>query len=112
LGKHDGIRGKWYREAWAALSAELGPMTGLRRLEAGRVCVAWVNLRASTQALEDARRGRAPKTRQIARLARRQGLDDATYGQALGQLRALVGAKKAAPTPADLVARLRAGGGR
>lgn len=114
LGKHDSIRGKWYRECWAALIAELGPIEGLRRLEAGRVCITWVNPRASTQALEDARRRRKPWNKVIACLARRQGIDDGAYGQALEHLRHLVGAKRPpanALRPDGAVAREHGGQG-
>jgi hypothetical protein len=118
LGKHDGIRGKWYRECWVALIAEYGSLAGLRRLEAGRVCVAWVQLRTATAALEDARRaavegrGRRPGPRDLERLARRQGLADATYSQALDKLGAICAPQSKVTTPADLVERLRTRGAR
>jgi hypothetical protein len=89
LGNHQGRRGKWYREVWTALQAEFGHLDGLRRLEAGRVALAWVQLRVATEAMEDARRravtglGRRPGPRDLERLARRQGLADASYSQAL-----------------------------
>jgi hypothetical protein len=100
LGKHDGVRGRWYREAWRALVADHGPLSGLARLEAGRTAVAWVQYRAATVALEDARRqreagrGRRPSPRLIERLARRQGLADQSYSAALDKLRALVVARQ------------------
>ena len=96
LGRHDGVRGRWFRHAWTALVAEYGPFTGLARLEAGRVALAWVNLEAATEALEAARRareegrGRRPSPHAIERLYRRQGLADQSYSQALTQLRALI----------------------
>lgn len=95
LGDHGGHRGRWYGEAWRALRQEFGELTGLVRLEAGRVCVAWVQYRAATLALEAARRarergtGRRPGAREIERLARRQGLADQSYAQALDKLREL-----------------------
>jgi hypothetical protein len=117
LGKHDGLRGKWYRECWAALLAEFGALEGLRRLEGGRVAVAWVQLRQATAALEEARRGasegrgRRPGARDLERLARRQGLADASYSQALDKLTVLCQPHRKTPTPADLVERLRARSG-
>jgi len=100
LGNHHGTPGLWYSECWAALS-ELAPLTGLLRLEAGRVCVAWVQFRAATEALQLARRvrkdgkGRRPGGRDIERLARRQGLADGSYSQALDRFRGLVGSHPA-----------------
>lgn len=97
LGKHDGVRGQWYREAWRALVGEFGPFTALQRLEAGRVAVAWVQVRVATAALEEARwlrsegHGRRPSVRDLERLARRRALEDGSYGQALDRLRQLCG---------------------
>ena len=118
LGNHHGQVGKWYGECWAALG-ELAPLTGLLRLEAGRVCVCWVQFRVATEALEDARRkqrtgtGRRPGGRNLERLARRQGLSDGTFSQALAQFRDLVDRtqRRPAATPADVMRRLRAGAG-
>jgi hypothetical protein len=90
LGRHDGVDGRAYRRAWAALVAEYGqPAPGsLVRLEMGRAAVAWVNLQASTHALAAARRRRRrPSARDLERLRRRHGLDDLTYSGALGRLR-------------------------
>jgi hypothetical protein len=106
LGLHGGVRGRWYRECWAALLTEYGPLDGLPRLEAGRVCVEWVQLRTATAALEDARRravegrGRRPGPRELERLARRAGLADASYGQGLDKLAALCAARKQRPVSA------------
>jgi hypothetical protein len=103
LGKHDGAHGRWYHQCWVALLAEYGPLDGLRRLEAGRVALAWVLLRAATEALEGLRRrvvtgrGRRPGHRELERLARRQGLADATYGQALDKLAARCADRKQRP---------------
>jgi hypothetical protein len=96
LGRHDGARGRAYRRAFNALAAEFDLGSALARLEAGRVAVAWCNLEAATEALEAARqsresgKGRRPSPREIERLARRQGLANADYSQALVQLRELV----------------------
>lgn len=115
LGKHDGMPGKWYREAWLALVGEMGPFTPLQRLEAGRVAVLWVQVRTTTEALQAAHRqrregkGRRPSPREIERLSRRQGLADASYSQALERLKELTAATPRKPMPADVVARLRAG---
>ena len=93
LGRHDGPRGRAYRRAYNALAAEFDLGSALARLEAGRVAVAWVNLEASSESLEAARRareegrGRRPSPRAIERLARRQGLANADYAQALAALR-------------------------
>jgi hypothetical protein len=95
LGRHDGQRGRWYREAWRALLAEFGDLGGLRRLEAGRVALAWVEVRAAAVALEDARRardaglGRRPSAAELRAMTKRLGLADGTYSQALDKLRAM-----------------------
>ncbi len=99
LGKHNTVRGRWYSESWASLVQEFGPLTGLARLEAGRVAVAWVNVRAATAALEVARlarereTGRRPSSRDLERFSRRQGLAHATYSAALDKLREMVNGK-------------------
>jgi hypothetical protein len=112
LGRHDGLAGRAYRRAFAALDAEWGPFTSpLLRLEAGRVAAAWVNLEAATRALATARRdrergkGRRPSLIQIERLSRRQGLADASYSQALDKLRALIADRRPTrpTTAADLL---------
>jgi hypothetical protein len=96
LGRHDGAAGHVYRREWAALREAYDLNPPLARLLAGRVCVAAVNLSASTAALVDARRalaresGRRPSGRDLERLARRQGLAEGSYHQALDRLRALV----------------------
>jgi len=112
LGVHDGVHGRWYRECWAALSAEYGQFAGLGRLEAGRVCLAWCQLRATTTALVDGQRarqkraGKPPSVRQLERLAKRAGLADSTYSQALDKLRALMGG--ASSSVAAALRRVRA----
>lgn len=96
LGKHDGASGRAFRRVFDALAHEFALSTPLARLEASRVAVAWVNLEAATVALEVARharangRGRRPGSREIERAARRQGLADTSYSQALDKLRELV----------------------
>jgi hypothetical protein len=115
LGSHSGARGRAYRRAFNALVAEFDLASALARLEAGRVAVAWVNLEASSESLEAARRareegrGRRPSPRTIERLARRQGLADQSYAQALAALRELVGAQRPPAPIADLVARQQRG---
>ncbi len=96
LGHHDGRDGRVYRRAYDALEAEFGPFSSqLQRNEAGRVAAAWLNLELSTQALAEARRvrergrGRRPSAQAIERLARRQGLADQSYAQAVVHLREL-----------------------
>jgi hypothetical protein len=96
LGAHDGIEGRAYRRAYSALEGEFGPFSALGRLEAGRVAALHVQLQAATAAFMQAQRarrlgrGRRPNVQAIERLARRQGLADQSYSQALGQLRELV----------------------
>ena len=113
LGRHDGARGRAYRRAFNALAEEFDLTSPLAKLEAGRVAVAWVNLEASSESLELARkareagRGRRPSSRTLERLARRQGLADQSYAAALDKLRELVGAHRQPATIADLVTRQR-----
>ena len=100
LGRHDGREGAAYHRAYVALQADLGPFSPLSRLEAGRVAVAWVQLEATTRALVDAQRlrrlgrGRRPSAAAVERLARRQGLADNSYAQALERLRQLTSTKR------------------
>ncbi len=102
LGYHGGAPGRAYGRAYKALAAEYGPFERgtLLALEAGRVAAAWVNLEAATVALTEARRsrvtgkGRRPNERAIERLARRQGLADQSYSQALDRLREMATATK------------------
>lgn len=110
LGRHDGRDGRAYYRCFAALEADLGPFTSaLVRFEAGRTAVAMVNLTLATEALTAARRardrgkGRRPGPRELERLARRQGLADTSYSQALDRLRELVATRRG---PADLARRL------
>jgi hypothetical protein len=112
LGKHDGTRGRAFRRSYAALAERFDLSSRLAKLEAGRVAVAWVNLEDATQALEAARRELEGKRRErgaargLERLARRQGLADASYSQALDKLRELVGPQR------RLLGALHAGGER
>jgi hypothetical protein len=111
LGKHGGRDGRAYRRAYDALLLEYGPFDRpLLRLEAGRVSVAWMNVEIATRALVTARRarergrGRRPSVQAVERLAKRQGLADASYSQALDKLRELVQANGRGPRPlAELV---------
>jgi hypothetical protein len=113
LGNHGGAEGAAYRRAYDALEEEYGPFSALGRLEAGRVAVAYVQLQATTRALvaeQQKRRrgkGRRPNAQQIERLARRQGLADNSYAQALARLQAMA---LAGPRSADdFAARVRQG---
>jgi hypothetical protein len=106
-----GSKGFTFRRCYDALAEELGLFTRLQALEASRVAVAWVNFEAASRALAAARharmngRGRRPNVQAIERLARRQGLADQSYAQALAALRELVGTRRAPAPIADLVAR-------
>jgi hypothetical protein len=88
LGSHGGVAGRAFRRAYDALAEEFDLSTRLARLEASRVAALWVNLEASTRALEAVRlarengRGQRPTVRDVERAARRQGLDDSSYSQA------------------------------
>lgn len=115
LGNHGGARGRAFRRAFDALAEEFDLATKLARLEASRVSAAWANLEASTQALEAARAaretgtGRRPSTRDVERLARRQGLDDSSYAAALTRLETVAKRRSATPsTIAELAAARRA----
>lgn len=104
LGRHDGAEGARFRRAWRALVAEYGqPARGsLLALEMGRVAVAYSNLLAASEALATVRRaratgrGRRPSERSVERCARRQGLADASYSQAIDKLGLMVAAVRAA----------------
>ena len=112
LSRHDGAEGREYRRAYDALAEEFDLRTPLLRLEAGRVAVAWCQLVATTKALSVAQRerrvgrGRRPGGREIERLARRQGLADGSYSQALDKLRGLASTRKL-PTLADAIRQRR-----
>jgi hypothetical protein len=111
LGRHDGARGRAYRRAYSALEAEFDLTSPLAKLEAGRVSLNWCHLQTATESLEAARRareegrGRRPSPRTIERLARRQGLANADFSQALAALRELVGTQCPPASIADLVTR-------
>jgi hypothetical protein len=98
--------------------AELGPFSPLQRLEAGRVAVLWVQLRAALEAWHTAQqaresgRGRRPNAAAVEKLARRAGLSDQSYAQALAALRELVGTQRKPASIADLVARQQPHRGR
>ena len=111
LGNHAGAQGFTFRRAFDALSEELGPFSKLQALEASRVAVAWANFQAASRALAAARharmhgKGRRPSGQAIEKLARRQGLANGDYSQALAALRELVGTRRTPAPIADLVAR-------
>jgi hypothetical protein len=108
LGDHSRLSGKVFRRCYDALGEEFDLSSRLLQLEASRVALAWVNLDAASQALETIRRaretgkGQRPTTRDVERAARRQGLADTSYSQALSQLRSLAGPRK----PLDLAEAL------
>lgn len=96
LDRHDGAEGRSYDAAYAALEEGLGPFrTRLLRFEAGRTAITRLNLEATTRALTAARRarergrGRRPSVQAVERLAKRQGLADQTYSQAIARLEEL-----------------------
>jgi len=101
LGKHGGLDGVAFRRCWDAIAARFPLDTPLVKLEASRVCAAWVNVEASTRALAEARRRHAP-AREVEQRARRQGLDDGSYQVALGRLESMVASRP----PLDLAARV------
>jgi hypothetical protein len=110
LDNHNSVEGRIYRQGYRLLAQDLGPFeTPLLRAEAGRVAVHFVNLQVATRAIMAARRerrvgrGRRPSARDLERLSRRQALADASYGQALEKLRALVQATR---PKMDLASRL------
>ena len=117
LGRHDGPSGRAYRRGYDALEADLGSFASeLVRFEAGRVAVAMLNLETAIRALAAARRaresgkGRRPGPRDLERLARRQGLADATYSQALDKLRELARGNSHGRPVFDPVAEILGGG--
>jgi len=95
LVHHHGFAGKAFSRCYVALLEEYPQIqtSKLARLETSRVALAWVNLQLSTHALDEARwkrahgRGQRPSTRDLERCARRQGLADGSYSQALDSLR-------------------------
>jgi hypothetical protein len=114
-GRHDGLAGRAFRRSYDALAEEFDLSSPLARLEASRVAAAWVNVAASTRALEVARRarangrGRRPGSRDLERASRRQGLGDASYSQALARLRELVGERRS-PSLAEMLAQRKPDG--
>lgn len=110
LGRHHGTEGRAYRRVYDALAAALDLATSLLRYEAGRVAALAVQMEAATRALVDAQRarragrGRRPSPRELERLARRQGLADQSYSQALEKLRALAAER----APLDLARAIAA----
>lgn len=96
----DGPEAPLERRTWDGLRTEFNLTRPLARLLAARVIVAVVNADCSTRALAAARRqreqgrGRRPSPRVLERLARRQGLDEATLGQALARLQTTAPARK------------------
>src|SRR5262245_21312264 len=102
-----------HRRLYAVLVSEFPLTTALLRYEASRVATLGVLATKATRALCDAQRarangrGRRPSPREIERLARRQGLADASYSQALDKLRGLA-AHRTPTHPDELLARAHA----
>jgi hypothetical protein len=118
LGRHDGWQGQEYARAYAAAEDDLGPFTSrLLRMEAGRMAAAWVRLVAAQRALAASRRerergkGRRPGGREIERLSRRAGLEDASYSQAGDKLRELA-AQNGKPAALERYLAEKYGGGQ
>jgi hypothetical protein len=116
LDRHDGAAGRAFRAAYDALVVDLGPFRSrLARMEASRTAAAWVNLQVATSALTALRRqreqgrGRRPSAQAVERAARRQGLADQTYSQALDRLRELAAQRSGISrpsTPAEMLAAI------
>jgi hypothetical protein len=111
LGLHDGLDGRTFRVGYDALAETFGPLsTRLLRLEASRAAAAWTRLVAAQRSLAAARRerergkGRRPSVRELERLSRRVGLDDASYTAAVDRLADL--ARTGRP-PSDRLADVR-----
>lgn len=109
LGDHSGAEGAAFRRCYAALVERYGEFTTkLLRLEASRVAVAWVNWADATKALSAARRhrakerGRRPGSRDVERLARRQGLADGSYQLALNRLEEMAAQARKQPPASGL----------
>ena len=116
LGYHGGAEGKAYRRAYDALGTELGPFRNeYVRYEAGRVAIARMQFERATRELVFMQRqrrqgrGRRPNLQQIERLARRQGLADGSYAQAIRRLEELVSRDGHAPDLARQLAALEGG---
>ena len=97
LGNHGGREGKAYRKAYDALLVAYGPfLTDHVCFEAGRVALArmqlehWSRELALLQRKRRYGRGRRPNDRQVERIARRQGLADGTYVNAVRRLEELI----------------------
>jgi len=105
-------RGALSGAASNALAEQFDLGSKLARLEASRVAAAWTNFEAATRALDAIRRvrasgrGRRPSARDVERAARRQGLADQSYSQALDRLRALA-AQRQQPSLAERLSRER-----
>ncbi|MBI4589508.1 MAG: hypothetical protein HY725_11760 [Candidatus Rokubacteria bacterium] len=110
MGNHSGWHGRRYRRVYLDFLAELGPFGDLARMEAARVAALRVQLEVATAALVDAQRsrrdgkGRRPSVQAVERAARRAGLADGSYSQALDKLRELAGERR--PTPDELLDRV------
>jgi hypothetical protein len=102
-----------HRRFYAVLDEEMPLTTPLLRHEASRVAMLAVirtnSARALLAAQAQARHSPGhPSRREIERLARRAGLDDGSYSQALDKLRALAGPRKPLDFAQALAAQARA----
>jgi len=106
IGNADAADRREFTRQLRALEAEYGRPAphSLLRLATMRAATRWVTLVAASRALADARRarsegkGRRPSQREINALARRAGLEDSSYAQAVDAVREL--AARHAPPPA------------
>jgi hypothetical protein len=111
LADHGDVTGKAWRRAYDALESEFGPFTPFQRMEAGRCAAAWIEYEATTLALSDARtkrrtgKGRRPNEVFIMRLAKRQGLSDRSYADAVQRLRDLTSKNRRPKSLADELKR-------
>ena len=119
LANHNTVDGRLLRRSFQSLERTFGPFTSeFIRFQAARVALLEVSLRASSRALDAARRhrsrgkGRRPSVATVEKLSRRVGLDDASYQTALDKFRSLLKEQAAeavkAASPGELLARVHA----
>jgi hypothetical protein len=106
------------RRFFSSLSRRYGPFADFLSWEFARLATEtwWTAQAASSSALTEGSKrrngkGRRPSLHAIDRRLKRQGLGVGTLMQVLDRLEQLARPSKRVTTPADLVARLRAGGG-
>jgi hypothetical protein len=116
MGNHRGWRGKAFGAHYRALAETFDLSSSLARHEASRTASRWVAWLSSRGVLEEAERqratgkGRRPGTRELGQLRKREELSDMAYVKSRESLEKLAPRRSQGTTPADLVARLRAGG--